>query len=166
MTQPGPGDGYLARRRASIWTTIHPFFAFGQLFTFVVSVGLLVAYLFGKVPFSYVAISVLIKIGLMVGAMVSGAFWERDVFGQFWFAPEYFVEDVITAIVFYLHLAYLYAVYFAPFDGKLTLPTLVIAYTAYVINVGQYVIRHGKVRQEEREVAAASASSKAWKKSA
>jgi len=166
VTQPGSGDGYLARRRASIWTRIHPIFAFGQLLTFVVSVGLLVAYLFGRVPFSWVAISVLIKIGLMAGAMITGAFWERDVFGQFWFAPEYFIEDVITAIVFYLHLAYLYAVYFAPFDGKLTLPTLVIAYTAYVINVGQYVVRHGKVRQEEREIAAASGSSNELKRSA
>jgi 3-vinyl bacteriochlorophyllide hydratase len=153
MTQPA-SEGYLARRQASVWTKIHPFFAFGQLLTFLVSVGLLVAYLFGKVPFSYVAISVLIKIGLMAGAMLTGALWENDVFGQFWFAPEFFIEDVITVIVFYLHLAYLYAVYFAPLGGKLTLPTLVIAYTAYAINVGQYVIRHGKVRQEERELAA------------
>ncbi len=165
MTQPGSGDGYLARRQASIWTKIHPFFAFGQLLTFFVSVGLLVAYLFGKVPFSIVAISVLIKIALMLGAMITGAFWERDVFGQFWFAPEFFVEDVITAVVFYLHLAYLYAVYFAPFGGKLALPTLVVAYTAYAINVGQYVIRHGQVRKKERELAASRAS-KELKKSA
>jgi 3-vinyl bacteriochlorophyllide hydratase len=155
MTEPAGSKGYLARRRASVWTRIHPFFAFGQLLTFVVSAGLLVAYLFGKVPFSFVAISVLIKIGLMLGAMITGAFWESDVFGQFWFAPEFFIEDVITVIVFYLHLAYLYAVYAAPFGGKLVLPTLAIAYTAYVINVGQYVIRHGKVRQDERENAAA-----------
>ncbi|MFY9779474.1 MAG: 2-vinyl bacteriochlorophyllide hydratase [Candidatus Baltobacteraceae bacterium] len=153
MTQPAP-EGYLARRQASVWTRIHPFFAFGQLLTFLVSVGLLVAYLFGKVSFSIVAISVLIKIGLMAGAMLTGAFWEQDVFGQFWFAPEFFVEDVITVIVFALHLAYLYAVYAAPFGGKLALPTLAIAYTAYAINVGQYVIRHNKVRQDERELSA------------
>lgn len=154
MTQSASGEGYLARRRASVWTRIHPFFAIGQLLTFLVSVGLLVAYLFGKVPFSYVAISVLIKIGLMAGAMLTGALWEKDVFGQFWFAPEFFIEDVITVLVFALHLAYLYAVYFAPFGGKLVLPTLVIAYTAYAINVGQYVIRHNKVREQERELAA------------
>ena len=146
-----------------MWTKIHPFFAFGQLLTFLVSVGLLVAYLFGKVPFSIVAISVLIKIALMAGAMLTGALWENDVFGQCWFAPEFFVEDVITVIVFALHLAYLYAVYAAPFGGKLALPTLVIAYTAYAINVGQYVIRHNQVRQDER---ALSGASKRLKKSA
>ena len=62
--------GVLSRRKASIWTKIHPLFAIGQLLAFFVSVGFLVAYFRGGVPFHDVHVTVLIKISLMVLSLI------------------------------------------------------------------------------------------------
>ncbi len=132
------------RRKASIWTRIHPFFAIGQLGVFFVSVTLLGFYFAGRVPFHVVHISVLIKVGLMVGAVITGALWERDVYGMWWFAKEFFVEDIITVVVFALHVVYLACVYTWPANLHFNLALLGVAYIAYITNAGQYIWRHRK----------------------
>ncbi len=136
------------RRDASVWTRVHPIFALGQLGAFVVSVGFLVAYWAGWVSFAAVHESVLIKIALMLGAIVSGAFWEHDVFGPYWFAPEFFFEDAMTVNVFLLHLGYLAVAYTQP-DHDKAIFLLCIAYVVYLGNVAQYIIRTAKMGQHK-----------------
>jgi 3-vinyl bacteriochlorophyllide hydratase len=133
------------RREDSVWTRVHPIFALGQLGAFVVSLGFLGAYWAGWVPFADVHESVLIKIALMIGAIVSGAFWEHDVFGPYWFAPEFFFEDAMTVNVFLLHLGYLVVVYTQPGDPGKAIFMLCIAYVVYVANVVQYIWRTHKM---------------------
>ena len=140
-------DQVRARRRASVWTRVHPIFALGQLGAFVVSVCLLAGYFAGSVSFAAVHESVLVKIALMIGAVVSGAFWERDVFGYYWFAPEFFFEDAMTVNVFLLHLGYLAVAYSQPGQPDKALVMLGIAYLVYVANVAQYVMRTHKMTQ-------------------
>ncbi len=41
--------------------------------------------------------------------MVTGAIWEKDVFGVYLFAPAFFWEDVFSMLVLALHTAYLVA---------------------------------------------------------
>ena len=130
-----------ARRSSSVWTLVHPLFAIGQMLAFFVSVGFIVAYARGAVDYHVVHISVLVKIGLMVGAVVTGALWERDVFGYYWFAPDFMFEDVMTAIVFVFQLAYLAMVTFHPNDQAAILLMLFFAYTVYAGNVAQYIHR-------------------------
>ncbi len=142
------------RRRASIWTMIHPLFAIGQLLAFVVSVVLLVGFFRGAVPFGVVHISVMVKIGLMVGAVLTGSFWEHDVYGWWWFAPEFLLEDVMTLIVFLFQLSYLAIVSFHRDMMSVVLMMLCIAYTVYVINVAQYIHR---TQRQKHETAAAEA---------
>ena len=142
------------RRQASVWTLIHPLFAIGQLLAFFVSVGVFVAYLRGAVPFHAVHVSVLVKIGLMVGAVLSGSFWERDVFGYWWFAPEFLFEDVMTLIVFISQLSYLAMVALHPHLMKPILGILGFAYFVYVANVAQYIHR---TQTMKKETAAATA---------
>jgi 3-vinyl bacteriochlorophyllide hydratase len=134
-----------SRREASKWTRIHPIFALGQLGAFFVSVGFLIAYGFGWVGFAAVHESVLIKIALMIGAIVTGALWEKDVFNWYWFAPDFFFEDAWTVNVFLLHLGYLAVVYTEPSNPAKALLLLVIAYIVYVANVVQYVWRTHKM---------------------
>jgi len=136
------------RRKASIWTVIHPLFAIGQLLAFFVSVGFLVAYFRGAVSYEAVHVSVLAKIGLMVGAVLTGSFWEHDVFGYWWFAPEFLLEDVMTLIVFMFQLAYLAVVAFHRDLMPAVLLMLGIAYTVYAINVAQYIHRTQLQKQE------------------
>jgi 3-vinyl bacteriochlorophyllide hydratase len=140
------------RRKASIWTMIHPLFAIGQLLAFFVSVGYLVAYFRGAVSYEAVHVSVLVKIGLMVGAVLTGSFWEHDVFGYWWFAPEFLLEDVMTLIVFMFQVAYLAVVAFHRDLMPAVLLMLGIAYTVYAINVAQYIHR---TQLQKRETHAA-----------
>jgi 3-vinyl bacteriochlorophyllide hydratase len=130
-----------AKRSKSVWTIVHPLFAIGQLFAFFVSVGMLAAYFRGAVDFHAVHISVLVKIGLMVGAVVTGALWEHDVFGYYWFAPDFLFEDVMTLVVFIFQLSYLAMVLFHPSDMSAILMMLICAYIVYAGNVAQYIHR-------------------------
>jgi 3-vinyl bacteriochlorophyllide hydratase len=152
MEKAGPSS-VSERRKASIWTLIHPLFAIGQLLAFVVSVSLFVAFLRNAVPFHVVHVSVLVKIGLMIGAVVSGAFWERDVFGFWWFAPEFLFEDVMTVIVFITQMTYLGVVYFHPDQTGVIVGVLASAYAIYLGNVAQYIHR---TQQRKKEDASAS----------
>ncbi len=129
----------LERRAASIWTKIHPIFALGQLLAFVVSVGCLIAFFLGAVPFHVVHVSVLVKIALMVGAVVTGSLWEHDIYGFWWFAPDFLVEDVMTLIVFITQMAYLTVVAFHPDRMTAIVLVLCIAYAVYLANVAQYI---------------------------
>ncbi len=124
-----------------MWTKIHPIFALGQLLAFFVSVGLLVAYFFGRVSFAVVHDAVMTKIGLMVGAVITGALWEKDVFGSYWFAAEFLVEDVMTVNVFILQIAYVLMAYTHPENLGVILWVLGLAYFVYVGNVAQYIVR-------------------------
>ena len=71
--------------------------------------------------------------------MVTGAIWEKVVFGQYLFAPAFFWEDVFSFAVIALHTLYLIAL----FGGYLTPVGLMLltllAYGAYVINAGQFL---------------------------
>ncbi len=137
----GDSKDMIARRSASVWTKIHPVFALGQLLAFFVSVGLLIGYFRGSVSFDVVHESVLLKVALMVGAIVTGALWEKDVFGHYWFAPEFMGEDTMTVNVFILHLGYLTMVLAHPQNITAQIGTLLVAYTVYIANVAQYVLR-------------------------
>lgn len=140
----------IERRAASIWTKIHPLFAIAQLVTFVISVVLLVLYFRGTGSYQAVHLSVLVKVALMLGASVTGALWEKDVFGKYWFAPEFLGEDVMTVNVFILHIAYLLMAYTHPEQQGLVVGTLVLAYLVYSANVLQYVLRTAHMTKETK----------------
>jgi hypothetical protein len=53
-------------------------------------------------------VSILIKTFLLYLIMVTGAIWEKVVFGQYLFAPAFFWEDVVSFGVIALHTAYLW----------------------------------------------------------
>jgi 3-vinyl bacteriochlorophyllide hydratase len=135
-----------SRRDASKWTNIHPIFAIGQLGVFLVSVVLFGLYFLHIVPFAAVHLSVLIKIVFMIGAIITGSLWEKDVFGKWWFAHEFFIEDVMTADVFALHIGYLITFYCWPQNLNASLALLGVAYLAYAANVAQYIASHMNMR--------------------
>jgi 3-vinyl bacteriochlorophyllide hydratase len=137
----GNSEEMVARRSASVWTKIHPVFALGQLLAFFVSLGLLIGYFRGAVSFDVVHQSVLVKVALMVGAIITGALWEKDVFGAYWFAPEFMAEDTMTVNVFILHASYLLMAVAHPENVSLLIGMLIVAYGVYVANVAQYVVR-------------------------
>lgn len=124
-------------------------FALGQLGVFLLSLVLLALYALHLIPFADVQLSVLTKIAFMIGAVVTGSLWEHDVYGRWWFAHEFFIEDVMTANVFALHVAYLVVYYVWPANTTAILVMLGMAYLVYGLNVLQYVASHLRMNKHE-----------------
>jgi 3-vinyl bacteriochlorophyllide hydratase len=71
--------------------------------------------------------------------MVTGAIWEKVVFGQYLFAPAFFWEDVFSFAVIGLHSAYVVALYTGSLAPGGLMVLALAAYLAYVINAGQFL---------------------------
>ena len=128
-----------ARRDNSIWTTIQGVLAPIQFLVFIVSLVLVVRYLITGTGYDAATISILIKTAFLLTIMVTGAIWEKVVFGQYLFAPAFFWEDVFSFLVIALHLAYVWALWTGALNPMEEMWLALAAYAAYVINAGQFL---------------------------
>jgi 3-vinyl bacteriochlorophyllide hydratase len=143
------------RRDATRWTLVQGILAPIQFLVFLVSVTLVLRYLVTGDGYMAATASVVIKTGVLYLIMVTGAIWEKVVFGQYLFAPAFFWEDVFSFAVIALHTAYLVAlVTHALTPGQQMLLALA-AYAAYVINAAQFI---WKLRMARLEAALDAAS--------
>src|SRR6056297_2529317 len=83
-----------ARRDASIWTLVQGILAPAQFLVFLVSLGLVLRYLWTGEGYALATWSILVKTGFLYVIMITGAVWEKIVFGQYLFADSFFWEDV------------------------------------------------------------------------
>ena len=129
------------RRDASVWTLVQGVLAPLQFLIFAVSLALVLRYLFTGVGETAALWSVVVKTCALYTIMVTGAIWEKVVFGRYLFAPAFYWEDVFSMLVIALHTAYLVALFghFLPPQGLLLLA--LAAYAAYVVNAGQFVLK-------------------------
>ncbi|MEN8657786.1 2-vinyl bacteriochlorophyllide hydratase [Marivita sp.] len=128
-----------ARRDNSIWTIIQGVLAPIQFLVFLVSLALVVRYLITGSGYDAATISILIKTVFLLTIMVTGAVWEKVVFGQYLFAPAFFWEDVFSFLVIALHLAYVWALWTSTLSPTEEMWLALAAYAAYVINAGQFL---------------------------
>ena len=130
-----------ARRDSTIWTPIQGILAPIQFVVFLVSLVLVIRYLTTGDGYALATWSIVAKTGVLYVIMVTGAIWEKVVFGQYLLAPAFFWEDVFSFLVIGLHTAYLVAL-FADTLGPVPLMWLALAaYAAYVINAAQFVLK-------------------------
>jgi 3-vinyl bacteriochlorophyllide hydratase len=127
------------RRDASAWTVVQGILAPVQFLAFAVSLVLVLRYLGTGDGYGAANASVLVKTALLFTIMITGAIWEKQVFGQYLFAPAFFWEDVFSFLVIGLHSLYLYVVYTGMFTADGRMVVALAAYTAYVINAGQFL---------------------------
>ena len=80
--------------------------------------------------------------------MVTGAIWERDVFGRYLFARAFFWEDVVSILVLALHTAYIAGLLSGALDPTRLMLLALTAYATYVFNAGQYVFKLRAARRE------------------
>ncbi len=85
--------------------------------------------------------SIVLKTLVLYVIMVTGAIWEKIVFGQYLLAPAFFWEDVFSFAVIALHSAYLWALLTAALDPTQLMLLALAAYGAYVINAAQFVLK-------------------------
>jgi 3-vinyl bacteriochlorophyllide hydratase len=83
--------------------------------------------------------SVVIKTFVLYLIMVTGAIWEKVVFGQYLFAPAFFWEDVVSMGVLALHTAYLWVWWQGLWGATDQLLLALAAYVTYGINAAQYI---------------------------
>jgi 3-vinyl bacteriochlorophyllide hydratase len=73
--------------------------------------------------------------------MITGAIWEKVVFGVYLFADAFFWEDVFSMAVIALHTAYLAALLTQALDARGQMMIALAAYAAYAINATQFVLK-------------------------
>jgi 3-vinyl bacteriochlorophyllide hydratase len=130
-----------ARRDASVWTLIQGILAPVQFLVFLVSLGLVLRFLLTGAGYEIATISILIKTGFLYLIMITGAIWEKIVFGQYLFAPAFFWEDVFSFAVIALHTAYVWALIQGSMAPDALMALALAAYAAYVINAGQFLLK-------------------------
>lgn len=128
-----------ARRDATPWTLVQGILAPVQFLVFLVSLALVIRYLMSGEGFALATWSVVIKTLVLYTIMITGAIWEKVVFGRYLFAPSFFWEDVFSMLVLALHTAYLAAVFFDLLGAQGQMLLALAAYVTYVINAAQFV---------------------------
>jgi len=124
-----------------------------QFLVFLISLGLVLRYLATGDGFAAATWSIVIKTGVLYLIMVTGAIWEKVVFGQYLFAPAFFWEDVFSFGVIALHTAYLWALWTHALTPQALMGLALAAYAAYVINAGQFLWKLRMARLQAGEAA-------------
>jgi 3-vinyl bacteriochlorophyllide hydratase len=141
------------RRDASRWTLVQAILAPLQFVVFLVSLGLVLRTLLTGEGAFIANASVVIKTLVLYTIMVTGSLWEKDVFGQYLFAPAFFWEDAVSFVVIALHTAYLICLLSGKLGETQLLWLALAAYGAYVINAGQFLLKLRAARLQSVEVA-------------
>ena len=91
--------------------------------------------------------SVIAKTLVLYAIMVTGAIWEKVVFGRYLFVGPFFWEDVVSMGVIALHTAYLVSWFFGLATPEAQLWLALAAYAAYVVNAIQFLIKFQSARR-------------------
>ena len=138
------------RRDATRWTLVQGILAPVQFLAFAVSLVLVLRALLTGAGADAAAVSVVVKTLLLYTIMVTGAVWEKVVFGRYLFARAFFWEDVFSMLVLALHTAYLWALFTGALDVRAQLLLALAAYAAYVINAAQFILKLRAARLDSR----------------
>jgi len=127
------------RRDESVWTLVQGILAPLQFLVFLISLWLVLRYLFTGFGYEVATYSIVIKTVVLLTIMITGAIWEKVVFGQFLLAPAFFWEDVVSFFVIALHLAYVWALFANSLTQQQLMLLALTAYAVYLINAAQFV---------------------------
>ena len=144
------------RRDATPWTLVQGILAPVQFLIFAVSLYLVLHYLRTGENHDAAIWSVVVKTVALYTIMVTGAIWEKVVFGKYLFAHSFFWEDVFSMLVIALHTAYLVALFGGLLDDRGLMLLALAAYFTYVINAGQFIRKLRMARLATPPAAAAS----------
>ncbi len=145
------------RRNESRWTLVQGLLAPVQFIVFLVSLALVLRYLATGEGLWAATLSVVVKTLVLYTIMVTGAIWEKVVFGQYLFAPAFYWEDVFSMLVLALHTAYLLALATGALGAQGQMLLALAAYATYVVNAAQFVWKLRLARLDEAARAAGAA---------
>ena len=138
-------------RDRTVWTKVQAILAPLQFVVCIISLALVVRYLFTSEGYYIATVSIVVKSFLLFLIMVTGAIWEKVVFGQFLFAEAFFWEDVVSFFVIFFHSLYLYVLLSGDFLPTSQMFVALFAYFLYFINAFQFLRKLKLARQAERK---------------
>ncbi len=141
------------RRDSTKWTFVQGILAPLQFLAFAVSLILVLRYLAWGIGYEAATVSVIVKTLFLYIIMITGAIWEKIVFGQYLLAPAFFWEDVFSFAVIALHTAYILALWTHSLSPNGLMILALMAYATYVINAVQFIL---KLRMARLDMAAQS----------
>jgi 3-vinyl bacteriochlorophyllide hydratase len=143
-------------RDATKWTLVQGILAPIQFVVFLVSLYLVLRFLFTGEGESAANISVVVKTLTLYTIMITGCIWEKVVFNCYLFAPAFFWEDVFSMLVLLLHTLYLVALGTGYLDQTELMLLALAAYATYVVNAGQFIwkLRMARLDEAKKKLAA------------
>jgi len=129
------------RRDASGWTLVQGILAPVQFGVFLVSLALVLRYLATGEGYAVATGSIVVKTLVLYAIMITGAIWEKVVFGQYLLTPAFFWEDVVSFAVIALHTAYLGALLGGWLGAGDLMALALAAYAIYVVNAAQFLLK-------------------------
>ena len=140
------------RRDASPWTLVQGVLAPVQFLVFLVSLLLIVRFLLTGEAEGAAEASVVVKTLTLYTIMITGAVWEKAVFGRYLFAAAFFWEDMFSFVVLALHTLYLGLLASGRASSGLLMSVALAAYAAYAINATQFVLKLRAARRHASDV--------------
>jgi 3-vinyl bacteriochlorophyllide hydratase len=137
------------RRDASPWTLVQGLLAPFQFLVFLISLWLVLQFLSTGQGETAATVSIVVKTLTLYTIMITGAIWEKDVFGQYLFADAFYWEDVFSMLVIALHTAYLVALWTGWLPVREQMLLALAGYAAYVINAGQFILKLRAARLQQ-----------------
>ena len=134
------------RRDASRWTVVQGILAPLQFVAFAISLALVLRYLATGIGYEAATLSILVKTGFLCVIMVTGAIWEKVVFGQYLLAPAFFWEDMVSFAVIALHTLYIVVLWTGWLSPAEQMAVALLAYGLYVINATQFLLKLRRAR--------------------
>jgi 3-vinyl bacteriochlorophyllide hydratase len=129
------------RRDATPWTLVQGLLAPAQFLVFLVSLVLVLRTLKTGEGLAAASASVVVKTLFLYAIMITGAIWEKRVFGVYLFAEPFYWEDVFSMLVIALHTAYLVVLFGGYLTPRGQLLLALAAFATYVVNATQFILK-------------------------
>ncbi|HMR66360.1 MAG TPA: 2-vinyl bacteriochlorophyllide hydratase [Anaerolineae bacterium] len=149
MSQSTYTPAQLEKRNKSKWTLVQAILAPIQFLAFIISFALVVRYLVTGQGYMIATVSVLIKISLLWLITITGMIWEKEIFGQWFLAPQFFWEDVGNAVAMVLHNIYFLARWLG-WSHETIMMLMLVAYIAYLFNCTQFIMKGLQARKQRQ----------------
>lgn len=123
-----------------------------QFLMFLISFGFVIRYLVTGDGYAIANVTVLIKISLLWLITITGMIWEKEIFGHWFLAPQFFWEDVGNAVAMVTHNLYFLAQGLGWSERSVML-LMVVAYSTYLVNCGQFIMKGLQARKQREQEA-------------
>lgn len=145
----------LARRDKSGWTTVQGILAPIQFVVFIVSAILVYGAWQSNQGYALANASIILKISLLWAITITGMIWEKEIFGHYFLAKEFYWEDIGNLVAILTHNVY-FLVRWLGWSDDAVMATMLCAYTTYLINCAQFIRRGIMAAQQRRRARQAS----------